>query len=315
MFSQENVTWLCFSDTSISGCTVPSSNFMLPRYNLIVTGDLTLNSHIDHNSLVCGDVSASSNGEFSQKSNEVMPSMQNFSVEIQGKVKNGFKVLDGSLGVGCGERSISQDRQNTNIYLVDGQRVDIQDKGPGVNARQDCCINKKCDTVENNIQTLSDVFCSSAETPGNSHRSQPNTENRFDIQVNNVDANGIAILNISYAELFGSSRIREISFASTLKTLQLVVLNIHGTSIDTGNIGLVGFNPLPNGKPIASHWIWNFCDATSVIIRKQYFGAILAPKARVENPSAMDGTLAAKTVVIGNELHKPRLELPACLKT
>ncbi len=138
------------------------------------------------------------------------------------------------------------------------------------------------------------------------------TTNEFDFVISVADSFGKAVVNISSSVVFGSS-IGTIVVTTTASNLQLLVINVHGDTINLQNNNINVNNAFPNGISQYAGIIWNFCEATTINFQSMVTGAVLAPYASVQFSSNIGGSLACASVVQTAELHMPFLQLPPCL--
>jgi choice-of-anchor A domain-containing protein len=113
--------------------------------------------------------------------------------------------------------------------------------------------------------------------------------------VNNVDVNGIAVFNVSLSSVFSNNNVQQIQLNPTNSNLQLVVINVYGTSGTWQNGNLVGdwFGSATRGQ---SRTIWNFYQAQSLTFSSSMSGTVLAPYATLTLQSSVNGAIAANTV-------------------
>jgi choice-of-anchor A domain-containing protein len=133
--------------------------------------------------------------------------------------------------------------------------------------------------------------------------------------VNNVDANGLAVFNLVGNTVLNNQLVQQIEIiigSSVTSTLQLVVINLSGTSISFAQGNLVGIwlNSISTGR---SHTLWNLPQATSLSITHNWMGALLAPYAVVTASVNIDGATAVLSLTTTAELHDPPIILPPCI--
>ncbi|MDR3437616.1 collagen-binding domain-containing protein [Telmatospirillum sp.] len=123
-----------------------------------------------------------------------------------------------------------------------------------------------------------------------SNSTLPTTDNNEVIKAT-PGANGIAVFNITADQLAAIP-----SYKIDLNGASTVIFNVSGTSVTvnaTDESGVTG----------ADNIIWNFFDATTVTLNREFVGTVLATKAAVTNSSPIDGTLVAKSWIGQGELH------------
>ncbi len=133
--------------------------------------------------------------------------------------------------------------------------------------------------------------------------------------MNNVDANGLAVFNLVGNTVLNNQLVQQIEIiigSSVTSTLQLVVINLSGTSISFAQGNLVGIwlNSISTGR---SHTLWNLPQATSLSITHNWMGALLAPYAVVTASVNIDGATAVLSLTTTAELHDPPIILPPCI--
>lgn len=84
------------------------------------------------------------------------------------------------------------------------------------------------------------------------------------------------------------------SLFSAMPGNMTTIINVQGKTLTQGgNINLSTLN---------RSVIWNFADATSIAV-KGWHGSILAPNARLQNSSAIEGSVAVRDFVMNGEVH------------
>ena len=192
-------------------------------------------------------------------------------------------------------------------WNVDGRMVNINDGNSGAGASADGGIGTKATTLQSALEDLS-LFLknlpdtSSISLPG--WNDQPQAVN---IQINSVDAAGVAILTIDGNNLFDNQKVQQIEIKNNVGA-DLVVINIKGTSINWNNGNMVGsFLTQVSGR---SKIIWNFYEATYIDFRsKNMMGTVVAPYAHVKTQANIDGATAVKSFESMSEVHFPLLSV------
>lgn len=113
-------------------------------------------------------------------------------------------------------------------------------------------------------------------------------------------SDGLAVFNVNASDIFSNSKAQSILLNAPASTN--IVINVAGTSIDfnQGNFGgdfLTDFNQ--------GHVLWNFYEATSININRNFNGGILAPYATVTNYSSIDGIVVANNLYAHAQVHTP----------
>jgi len=113
------------------------------------------------------------------------------------------------------------------------------------------------------------------------------------------NSDGVAVFNVDGNSLFHSNLVQSINLS--LNSADSVIINVSGTSIsfDGGNM-IGGMNAANAGKIL-----WNFYEATSISIDRQFFGALVAPGATLSNSTVIVGSTAVANFNQNGEVHIP----------
>jgi choice-of-anchor A domain-containing protein len=175
----------------------------------------------------------------------------------------------------------------------------------------------KCTSLTNDLRTLSNNLAALSSTSGNNVTIPTSQSGPLNFYVNNVDANGMAVFNLVGNTVLNNPLVQQIEIiigASITNSLQLVVINLSGTSISFSNGNFVGtwLTSISTGR---SHTIWNLPQATSLTISSNWMGALLAPYAAVTASVNIDGATAVLSLTTTAELHDPPIIIPSCITT
>ena len=105
-------------------------------------------------------------------------------------------------------------------------------------------------------------------------------------------ANSFALFDFSTAQ-FGN----EINFNVSDPGLTIIV-NVAGTDIDWNMNPVGGFSAGLN-----RNIIWNFFEAETIDFNRMVHGSVLAPYASIANSTALEGTIVARAMKMGGEVH------------
>lgn len=111
---------------------------------------------------------------------------------------------------------------------------------------------------------------------------------------------GIAVFSINGDNLFESGLVQQIELAANGATS--IVVNVSGTDINWNNGSMVGswLNP-----GVRTTTIWNFFEAQTINLQRNFNGAILAPFAHLTNNTAIDGSVFVASMAATGEVHLP----------
>lgn len=110
---------------------------------------------------------------------------------------------------------------------------------------------------------------------------------------------GVAVFSIS-ASVLTSSLVQQYELVTGGATS--IVINVTGSnaSFNTGN-----FVGNWQNAAVRATTIWNFSQATSLTIDRNFNGAILAPSAHLTNSTAIDGSVFVGSMTQNGEVHLP----------
>lgn len=267
--------------------------------------------------MVCGSLSGNNNANLGGHLSNIGWNTSAVSVEVGLSILTSFKVLDGFLQVNCAtKQQMIQDTGNAQQYYINGLTVIIQNAQQGTGVVGTCTTPSTCPNVIQNVKSLSSALCGQPNWPGNYAGWKPSSTNNYLFSVQSCNSNEVAVFNILEAGNFTNSAIITLilDVSAAPSNLDLVVFNIYGASSALfASRTFPGSVTFPNGNAGSSQTIWNFCDATSVTITTQVFGAVLAPVANLVVSADIDGTVAAQSVQQNNEIHQPLMTFPPCI--
>jgi choice-of-anchor A domain-containing protein len=323
-----HLQFLCLvAPTSLSTSAIsPSSTTIAPvcvsslgasymsQYNLIALQDFSTTSEVENTTIICGSL-LTGQATFGNQLNQNSFNPTAFSLEINGATVSGnnINVDAGSVGLGISPANRIT-KSNPTQYIVDTHiQFNMNQGNGGATVIVDPNLANKCAEITSSIQLLS---TSLAQLPPNNNNVTFPTSQQgpLNLYVNNVDANGIAVFNLSGNTMLNNGNVQQIELILSNTTPQLVVINLYGTSISWTNGNLVGdwFTTVNTGR---SHTIWNFYQATTLTFQPNMMGAVLAPYATLSTFSNIDGAVAVKSLTAQNELHNPPIVFPNCIPT
>lgn len=119
------------------------------------------------------------------------------------------------------------------------------------------------------------------------------------VKYNLAPVGGTAVFNVLASDVFNSNLIQQIELLGSATT---IIVNVAGTTVNFNTGNFVG-NWLNSG--VRASTIWNFYQATSINLDRNFNGAILAPLAHLQNSTAIDGSVFVKSFTQTGEVHLP----------
>jgi len=304
------ILFLFVACVSLPGASV------LSTYNLVTIGDLSTSSDVDNRTLVCGSLVSSSSANFAIHVISSPSTAAIYSLEVNGQIVSGnpINVDAGSFGVGTNPTHTIT-ANGVVSYILDGRQVSLNGGNDGSTVNVDANLTSLCSSVTGNIQALSSYLATLTNTPGNNVTIPTTQPGPLNFYVNAIDANGFAVFNLAGNTVLNNGQVQQIELivgSSVSNTLQLVVINLSGTSISFSQGNFVGtwFTSITTGR---AQTIWNLPQATSLTINSDWMGALLAPYATVTASVDIDGATAVGSLTTTAELHNPPIIIPACL--
>ena len=284
-------------------------------YNVIAFESLSITSEIENRTIVCGTF-LSTAGTYGNKRNQSAGPPFTYTLEINGSTSPGntFNVLGGNLGLGpYPSNRITKKDQGNMSYRIDNQ-IDLQLNQGNIGAvvQIDNTLPSRCADIISGIKSLS---TSLSQLPPNNFVTIPSGQSTgLVFNVTNVDANGIAVFNVSLTSVFGNSYVQSIKLNPLASNIQLVVINLYGLSVSWSGSNFVD----PWFETYATSLgktVWNFYQATTLTFGPNMRGAVLAPYAAVITNSNIDGSVAVRSLRSQAEVHMPLLTFPGCTST
>jgi choice-of-anchor A domain-containing protein len=303
---------------SFVGCTSLPGAWVLATYNLVTLGDLSTSSDVDNNTIICGSLVSGSSANFGIHITSSTSTAAIYSLEVNGQIASGspINVDAGSFGVGTNPSHTITSSGNVG-YTVDGRTVNMNGGNQGATVNVDTNLATKCSSITSAVQTLSTYLAALSNTTGNNVSAPTTQPGPLNLYVNAVDSNGLSVFNLNGNTVLSNPLVQQIEIivgSSVSSTLQLVVINLSGTSISYSYGNFVGtwLTSVSTGR---AQTIWNLPQATLLYIGSDWMGALLAPYAAVTTAIDIDGAAAVLSLTATAELHNPPLTLPACTST
>jgi hypothetical protein len=195
-------------------------------YNLIVLGAADSTSHVDYNSIICGDFNGGS-AVFGLNGGNIGYTVSTVSVEIEGSVNAGFTVNTGSLKVSCATRSVTtQNSGNFQMWTVNNNQVQINQATDGVGVVDACSSGTACTSILTDVPNFSSALCNLPNTPGNSVGIDTRVTNDYDFNIYQTNNYGVAVVNVSADHTYYGGTVTKYIISSNATALKLIVLNI-----------------------------------------------------------------------------------------
>ena len=265
----------------------------LKVYNLVVLGDLNSSSEVEGRTWVGGNLTGTS----SNYQIKALPAstFTGPGLTVVGDVTGGFKNLNNGSGAVVGGSVSSGFNLNGSP-----QTVKVGGTISNTNVNQNTVISGLAKTDPAFVQNLKqDASLMTTSMKELSYQLGTNAANStFSISGNRgtfnakPDANGLAVFNISAADL---DKIGEIQFNAN--GADTVIVNVSGDKVLLNDNFLGGTNNL--GEKV----IWNFKDATSLTLTTAWGGSVLAPLANANTGNYVQGSAVFGSLTQNGEFH------------
>lgn len=261
--------------------TAAAQSLDFQNYNVIVFGDLNTNSDIEGRTFVGGNFTGTNSATLGNRlQNKVSSTDRAFVVGNDIVAGNPLQVQGGSVYI---DGSINGRTINAAGVVADHT---IDAATAGIRAYSEAQSQSLMSMASDSIVTLP-----SGGQPG---------AVRFNAT---GGADGLAVFNVSAAQIFNSSLVQQIELILDANTTD-VLINVTGNVDWVGGANMVGNF---NSNYWQAHTLWNFYDATQVDLNSHQFnGGILAPKAEVKiDGGSIDGLVVADKLTATAEVHLP----------
>lgn len=245
-----------------------ASSSALTDYNLILSGDFNVSGgsgHIEGKSFIGGSLQQ---GSIFSDGVKVVGDLNDVSIQVQ----NGSLDYQGANNMGsAGSLAVCGGRTCLN-HVTDGS------------------LSAEKTSIFSQLQAESDFYKGLA---GSANTLITGDNNNKTLKYTG-SATDLVIFNMTSTQ-FLSTNSWNLDFGTALN----VLVNVSGSTIG-GSIGQSG--NLANDAN-ASKVLWNFYEATTVSLQREWYGSILALNATVNTNSNVTGTLAAKSYIGNAEIH------------
>lgn len=254
-----------------------AGSFLLEDYNLVTIDSVNSNNlHVDGRSLIGGDVNVQNSIVLGQNVHSGL------SAAIGGEfnARNGVNAGSGSTVIVDNNRDaygnrINQVSSSGNQTRVNGSLINNASVITGD-------LSRLSQIVEDNLTNFSTDF-NNLEANSSFVEVRDNvTGISFD---ENLGATDYAILDIDYDALFGNNQNQQIEIlANTTNSVEGIIINVAGTNIRD-------FNFIGGNANNTTNVLFNFYEATTISLSRQFFGSILAPLATLTASNNVEGSV------------------------
>eukprot|EP00977_Amphora_coffeiformis_P002861 scaffold538_cov166-Amphora_coffeaeformis.AAC.3 len=295
---------LPFTATTVKASACTDGWSILQSYDLFSVGNVWTSSEVEGKTFIGGDLTSGNSANFGIH----LSSTTDVTFEIAGGFTGGnpININKGSL---AHNSAVNSFLQNPAVgWNVDGRMVNINDGNSGAGASADAGIGTKAATLKASLEDLSMFLKNLPDTTSISLPGSNDQPQAVNIQIDSVDAAGVAILTLNGNSLFDNQKVQQIEIKNNVGA-ELVVINVEGTSISWNNGNMVGsFLTQVSGR---SKMIWNFYEATHIDFKsKNMMGNVVAPYAHVKTQANIDGATAVGSFESMSEVHFPLLSVP-----
>ena len=275
---------LLFSTNSMAG------SFLLNDYNLVTIEDVNTTGtlHVDGQSLIGGDLASTQSKEFGQTLNQ-----DDISLELGGTILSGNQFnVTGSVIVD--ESLIGEDQNGrTTINGVSVERGNVVGGD----------VSDLSESIEENLTSASDAF--KALEVNSTLEEDANRSNVSGLSVgltvnDTVAEDEYAVLSIdSSDDIFTQNANQTLEIlSSTVDSVAGIIINVSGTDINYLEFNSSNFD--------FTKVLFNFYEATTITLSRNFYGSILAPLATLTTGSNIDGTVGVRSIGTGfsAEIHE-----------
>ncbi|CAF1396330.1 unnamed protein product [Adineta steineri] len=298
----------------VSAAEPTCSNFAalkyLNQYNLITLGDLSTSSDVEYKTLVCGALKSSSSANFAihLSQSEISPSTAVLEIAQSITDGNSLNVQVGNVAIGQSTDKIV--KQGNVPYKVNNRQCNINGGNQGAQVVYDSQLISKCESVTTDLKALSLTL--SKRTSNNNIVIPAGQPGPLNINIATKDLDGFAFLTVTDGNsIFHNQYVQQIEIKNNVQA-SWIIFNVGGKiiSFDQGNI--VGSLTQLDTR---SRVLFNFYEAQTITMQRNFMGALLAPLATVQTNANIDGATAVLSLTTNSELHKPPYIFPSCGNT
>lgn len=263
---------------------IASSTFAAPEFftdfNLVVTGNLQNNSQdVEGRTYVGGNLSSSGSPTLAKN---LTPAANFVGIDTV--------IVGGTTSVG-----------NINLQSGNFRRGGSRSGNLNFNgvSQQDIVDNTLAARTANLVSQMASTSSYLQSLTANSSVTLPSGGQPGAVKYTLSPVGGTAVFSVLASNVFNSNLIQQIELLGSATT---IIINVAGTTVNFNTGNFVG-NWLNAG--VRASTIWNFYQATSINLDRNFNGAILAPLANLQNSTAIDGSVFVKSFTQNGEIHLP----------
>ncbi|MCB5190974.1 choice-of-anchor A family protein [Methylobacillus arboreus] len=285
---------------SASAHAALDANQTFQQFNAVVFGNIDSTSHLHGRAWVGGNVNG---GEYVHRP---LPSSDYAGLTVQGNINNARVLAQGAVIGG----NLNNSSVNGGSTAVLGNANNGHLNGPGYVAGVTTGINfngGKLDAPNAQLQTNLDAASSTNfyDVLSSTSYNLSQLDNTSSVSLNGnkatftavADSTGLAVFNLSDIDalsIFGAGE-----FDFILNGASTVIINSSLTDIDISANFLGG-----SAQRIASQVIWNFYNAETVDLGRQFGGSILAVDAHLTNWADIEGNVYVQNLTQRGQIHQ-----------
>lgn len=311
---------------------------LLGNYNVITSGDATVNSHVDGNTLIGGNLS--SHGDYHIHNTPTdLPALTvagnlTGNANVNGPGLNVGGSVSGSITMNAGGNayvgSVADSGWLQNNANGNGSTFVVGDIAGNVNTNGGNTIyggNLTGYANANGGGSVQQQAVSAPFNPANAAANAIETLTAFSTQLTGIAANsaysflgnkvtfdafgnshGLAIFTINDANsFFNQAGEFQFNLASSVQTILFNVINSDIDALLNIHANFLG-GSAPN---LGKNMLWNFQNASKIDINAQFGGSLLALGADVKANQNIEGSLVSKTLIQEAEIHYQALNADA----
>ncbi len=254
---------------------------LINDYNLIVTGNLNSTSNVHGRTWVGGSLTTTA----SDYGTQLTPSANYTGVDV---LRVGGNIFGGNINLQAGTLRRAGTRSgNVNLNGVGSAEI------------VDASLAAQSATLSSQLMAYSSAFqAMGANSTVTMPSGQPGPAKFI---ATPSTPGGTAVFFISNpSALFSSSLVQQIELV--VNSASAIVVNVAGTTINVNGGNFVGAWSQAFAR---ANTIWNFYEATTLNIDRNFNGAVLAPLATLTNTTNIDGSVFVKNMTQRGEVHMP----------